>query len=241
MDIFELSEIVAGGNEAVTAYLQSHGMLRTAGQCQPCGRPFTQIRKAGSTTGFVFRCPACRRKGSLSAGSMFAGSHLPVKKHITLLYFWSCGTSVTQTTHQCTTSAYHLPPSSNGISTSGTFVPRSYCKHLLYWAALSTCGVNATAARRRWRSLTCSVTSQNDIRCSDITAIKLPPTTGPFQDHPHFTEETHVRDGCMCTFIVVCIMRIFIAFAVFLYFFAAYVVFSRCHSAVSFILSIHLQ
>jgi len=86
------------------------------------------------------------------------------------------------------------------------------CAILLGWAR----GVDDTAARRRWRSLTCSITSQNDIRCSDIiTAIKLPPTTGPFQDHPHFTEETHLRAGCMCTFIiVVCIMRIFIAFAV---------------------------
>ena len=98
MDIFELSEIVAGGDEAVTTEMQRNGLLRTDVHCQPCGRQLTQIRKKGSTTGFVFRCPGCRRKEALTTGSFFAGSHLAMKKHLALLYFWSCETSVAEAT-----------------------------------------------------------------------------------------------------------------------------------------------
>ena len=56
-----------------------------------------------------------------------------------------------------------------------------------------------------------------------------------------FTNSAHVRDGCMCTFIiVVCIMRIFTAFTVlFCNLFSASVVFARCLSAVP-LLPIHL-
>jgi len=98
MDIFELSEIVVGGDEAVTMEMQQNGLLQTHVQCQPCGRQLSQIRKKGSTTGFVFRCPGCRRNEALTTGSFFAGSHLAVKKHLALLYFWSCETSVAEAT-----------------------------------------------------------------------------------------------------------------------------------------------
>ena len=43
MDIFELSKIVAGGDEAVTTEMQWNSLLQTHVQCQPCGRQFSQI------------------------------------------------------------------------------------------------------------------------------------------------------------------------------------------------------
>jgi len=110
----------------VTAYLQSHGMLRTAGQCQPCGRQFSQIRKAASTTGFAFRCPACRRKEALSSGSMFDGLHLPVNKHMALRYFWTCETSVTHTTH-------HV-----GVSSATVVQWYQYFRDICSWKLLQT-------------------------------------------------------------------------------------------------------
>ena len=54
MDMFDLSEIVVGGDEAVTTEMQRNRLLRTHVQCQPYGRQFYQIRKKGSMTGFVF-------------------------------------------------------------------------------------------------------------------------------------------------------------------------------------------
>jgi len=76
MDIFDLSEIVAEDDEAVTTEMQWNSLLQTHVQCQPCGRQFCQIHKKGSTTGFVFPCPGCRRKEVLTTGSMLDGSHL---------------------------------------------------------------------------------------------------------------------------------------------------------------------
>jgi len=45
MDMFDLSEIVVGGDEAVTTGMQRNSLLRTHVQCQPYGRQFYQIRK----------------------------------------------------------------------------------------------------------------------------------------------------------------------------------------------------
>jgi len=130
------------------------------------------------------------------------GVHMPNWRHSAMFTKrWTiAGISRTQLRAYAPTMSRHTgAPSSNG--SRGWSAPRPGLCHPTW---MSTCGVNATAARRRWRSLTCSVTSQNDIRCSDITVVKLPPTTGPFQDHPHFTEKNtcpcrlHVHVYCLC-------------------------------------------
>ena len=48
----------------------------------------SQIKKKGSTTGYMLRCPGCRRKKSTSKDSFFDGSHLTLAKILALMYFW---------------------------------------------------------------------------------------------------------------------------------------------------------
>jgi len=68
----------------------------------------------------MFRYPACRRKESLAAGSMFDGSH------IALLYFWRCETGVTQTTH-------HV-----GVSCATVVQWYQYVRDICAWNLLQT-------------------------------------------------------------------------------------------------------
>jgi len=95
----------------------------------------------------------------------------------------------------------------NQINSEGSLIRRIYvtvaCAHLLLLFALcvslllSLCCFVICCCLRRFcvLSLCCAVTANS------------PPTTGPFQDHPHYTEETHVRVGCMCTFIAFALLR----------------------------------
>jgi len=92
MDIFELSKLIGqedNNNEAVVKYLQDHGLLRSNVSCVPCGRPYSQVKKKGSVTGYVFRCPSCHRKQQLATGTFMEGAHLAVKKLMALMYFWA--------------------------------------------------------------------------------------------------------------------------------------------------------
>jgi len=54
---------------------------------------------------------------------MFAGSHLPVKKHMALLYFWSCETSVT----------HHV-----GVSSATVVQWYQYFRDICSWKLLQT-------------------------------------------------------------------------------------------------------
>jgi len=91
MDIFELSKLIGqedDNNEAVVKYLQDHGLLRSNISCVPCGTPYSQVKKKGSLTGYVFQCPGCHRKQQLATCTFMEGAHLPVKKLMALMYFW---------------------------------------------------------------------------------------------------------------------------------------------------------
>ena len=77
---------------------------------------------------------------------------------------WRCSTSGPARQvwrRRRTTSACHLPPSSSGISTPGTFVPGSYCKHRLYWAALAR-WCRSTSPWWSVPSITVDVTARSD-------------------------------------------------------------------------------
>jgi len=48
MDIFDISELIAGSNEAMIMYMQRNSRLQMHVQCQPCSWPFTQVQQMGT-------------------------------------------------------------------------------------------------------------------------------------------------------------------------------------------------
>jgi len=101
MDIFELSKLIGqenDSNKAVVKYLQDHGLLRSNVSCVPCGRPYSQVKKKGSVTGYVFRCPVCHQKQQVATGTFMEGAHLPVKKLMVLMYLWAYEEPVSKVT-----------------------------------------------------------------------------------------------------------------------------------------------
>ena len=94
MDIFDFSRYVTAGNDAMVADFQQRGLLRQTFQCQPCGRPYSQVRWKGSLLGYQLRCPDCRAKLSLSKDSFFEGMRMPLEKAYGLMYIWTYETPV---------------------------------------------------------------------------------------------------------------------------------------------------
>ena len=94
VDIFDFARYITAGNDAMVADFQQRGLLRQTFQCQPCGRPYSQVRWKGTLLGYQLRCPDCRAKLSLSKDSFFEGMRMPLEKAYGLMYFWSYDTPV---------------------------------------------------------------------------------------------------------------------------------------------------
>jgi len=126
MDIFELASIISAGDDVVLQYFQHHGLLRKGGDCIPCGRAFSLVKDKVSVIGYMLRCPGCRKKEWLTKDSFFAGSHLSLRKALTLMYFWASDTSVAQ----CTS---HV-----GVSCATVVQWYQYFRDICSWKLLTT-------------------------------------------------------------------------------------------------------
>ena len=86
MSIFDFVRYISAGNDAMVADFQQRGQTF---QCQPCGRPYSQVWWKGFLLGYQLRCLDCRAKLSLSKDSLFEGLRMPLEKAYGLMYFWS--------------------------------------------------------------------------------------------------------------------------------------------------------
>lgn len=106
MDTFDFRSVVAEGDEAVVKYFQEHNLIQKGADCLPCGRQFSMIKNKGSSVGYMLRCPGCRRKDSLTRGTLFDGSHLALSKLLGLMYYWASQRSIAQTTDLLSVSSH---------------------------------------------------------------------------------------------------------------------------------------
>ncbi len=93
----QLIKDVTKDEESAINFLQERDTLRkTAPRCAICQRSMSFIRQ-GANREKMWRCPTHKaQKLSLRHGSFWQRSHVPLRKAIELLYFWSLETPVTR-------------------------------------------------------------------------------------------------------------------------------------------------
>ena len=94
-----LTQLIALAHDSPSArlFLQNHNVLRAAPPIcgtTACNRLMTEIKRAGSSDGVMYRCPV--HKGntqSIRQNSFLANSHLKLEQFTLLLYLWCQETS----------------------------------------------------------------------------------------------------------------------------------------------------
>src|SRR6218665_3765380 len=93
MNIFEISEIYRD-QLGVIKYLQGEHILHSNVDCAPCQHPFTLIKEKSKLSGYVWRCPKCRKEQSVTKDSFLEGAKIwPTK--LVLVFYWSSKIAVT--------------------------------------------------------------------------------------------------------------------------------------------------
>ena len=88
IDVFNLCLLVQE-NEKAIEFLQSFGILQPNCWCVTCTKEMTLVKDSSKSDGFIFRCPACRKKQSLRSGTFLENAKLSLPQFILLVYFWS--------------------------------------------------------------------------------------------------------------------------------------------------------
>ena len=83
-------------------WLARHGLIRNTRHCNTCGTPNGFQRSSGVhfVDGYVWACRTCRRQTNLRADSFFQGSHVSLRQLVDVIYWWSIGSSTTETKRQ---------------------------------------------------------------------------------------------------------------------------------------------
>src|SRR6218665_938457 len=94
MNIFEISEIYRD-QLGVIKYLQGEHILHSNVDCAPCRHPFTLIKEKSKLSGYIWRCPKCRKKQSVTKDSFLEGAKISPAKLVFLVFYWSSKIAVT--------------------------------------------------------------------------------------------------------------------------------------------------
>ena len=88
MSLLELGPIAFGGTPAIIAFLQGKNVLAGQKQCV-CGTMMVLQDRSDISDGCRWRCPDCRKTGSIRSGSFFAKSKITLQKWLLLMHWWS--------------------------------------------------------------------------------------------------------------------------------------------------------
>ena len=99
LTIFDICDTTTSSGESL-AFLQNHNLLRQELNCPQCGQEMAlENDRERIAAPFVWRCGHCRTKRSILDGSFFTNTKIPMRKHITMIYYWASETPVHVVVH----------------------------------------------------------------------------------------------------------------------------------------------
>lgn len=93
MNIFEIVDICKD-KLGVVDFLQRQNIIHTEVQCTPCEQTYSLIKESAKLSGFVWRCPTCRRKQSVLKDSFLEGSKISPTTFLYVVFYWATEASI---------------------------------------------------------------------------------------------------------------------------------------------------
>lgn len=94
ISILQLGSITSC-TDSTLKFLRSQAILRNGKFCDQCDLWMKHVTCSEAGDGYFWRCPNCKRKASVREGSFFEKQRLSLSVLLTILYFFSSGTSPT--------------------------------------------------------------------------------------------------------------------------------------------------